>query len=242
AAAAQVRLRRLRPDRARDADRPRREERHPDRRVREDEARGGAGARRGGAGGREAPAASDPDDLARVHPRLRPPLHRVGRGRLFPAHPRDLGHRRHDRGDRARDLHHPRAVRARRATLRGREEARRQAGGRGPGRGPRMIGRRAVAALAAAAGLSGCAVGPNYKRPEIKSPEAFYQHAGPSEARSLADAPWWQVFDDPTLKALVEEALEQGFDARLAIARMDEARARYGVARSEYWPQIGYAA
>jgi multidrug efflux system outer membrane protein len=93
--------------------------------------------------------------------------------------------------------------------------------------------------------LTGCMVGPNYKRPLVPVPERFYgeeRTAAVAEARSLADAPWWDIFDDPTLKALIEEALRNGFDARLAAARVQEARAQYGIARSQYYPALDYEA
>src|SRR5439155_194336 len=61
-----------------------------------------------------------------------------------------------------------------------------------------------------------------------------------AEARSLADVPWWDLFQDPVLKSLVDEALENGFDARRAAARVEEARALYGIARSEFLPTAGY--
>ena len=99
--------------------------------------------------------------------------------------------------------------------------------------------RRPLAALLCGL-LAGCAVGPNYKRPELTTPDAYYAHAGAAEERALTDAPWWEVFDDPVLKSLIDEALAKGFDARLALARVDEAHARYGIARSAYWPQVDY--
>jgi outer membrane protein, multidrug efflux system len=103
--------------------------------------------------------------------------------------------------------------------------------------------RTAGLALFAAAGFSGCAVGPNYKRPPVVVPPQFYgQEAATAEARSLADLPWWEVFQDPVLKALVDEALRNGYDARLAVARVEEVRALYGVARGELFPSIGYQA
>jgi multidrug efflux system outer membrane protein len=92
--------------------------------------------------------------------------------------------------------------------------------------------------------LAGCAVGPNYKRPLVPVPERFYGEDGSAaaaaDARSFADAPWWEVFDDPVLKALVDEALRNGFDARLAAARVEQARAQYGIARSELYPAVDY--
>jgi outer membrane protein, multidrug efflux system len=100
---------------------------------------------------------------------------------------------------------------------------------------------RARAAAMALVVVSGCAVGPNYKRPSVPVPPQFYgEEAAVAEARSLADLPWWELFDDPVLKALIDVALRSGFDARLAAARVEEARALYGVARGELWPSVGY--
>jgi multidrug efflux system outer membrane protein len=101
---------------------------------------------------------------------------------------------------------------------------------------------RAALALAGL-GLAGCTVGPNYKRPPLTVPTAFYgQEQATAEAHALADAPWWDVFQDPVLKGLVEEALAKGFDVRLAAARVEEARALYGVQRANLLPDIGYTA
>jgi multidrug efflux system outer membrane protein len=88
--------------------------------------------------------------------------------------------------------------------------------------------------------LAGCAVGPNYKRPSVPVPGGFYGDERAAEERSFADVPWWDVFDDPVLKALIDEALRQGFDARLAAARVQEARARFGIARSQFFPSVDY--
>jgi outer membrane protein, multidrug efflux system len=98
---------------------------------------------------------------------------------------------------------------------------------------------RRIPAVLAAACVAGCAVGPNYKRPPIEVPPAFYGAEPASEARSLADLPWWEVFQDPVLEHLVDEALRNGFDARLAAARVEEARALYGVAKGGLLPGLG---
>ncbi|MGZ5382178.1 MAG: TolC family protein, partial [Thermoanaerobaculia bacterium] len=97
-------------------------------------------------------------------------------------------------------------------------------------------------ALASAVALSGCAVGPNYKRPDLPAPETFYGSPGPASETSLADTKWWEVFNDPVLRSLIEEALRNGYDVRLAAARVEEARARYRVAGSLYTPDVGYSA
>ena len=107
-----------------------------------------------------------------------------------------------------------------------------------------MIRRAARAAVPGALCLflAGCAVGPNYKRPMVPVPDRFYGDERAAEARSLADVPWWGVFDDPILKGLIEEAVRNGFDARLSAARVQEARARYGVVRSQFYPAVDYSA
>jgi len=91
--------------------------------------------------------------------------------------------------------------------------------------------------------LSGCAVGPNYKRPAVTVPEAIRgASAGEAAAASLADRPWWDIFGDDALKALIDEALRNNYDLRTAAWRVEEFRARAGIARSEFFPQIQYQA
>jgi multidrug efflux system outer membrane protein len=86
--------------------------------------------------------------------------------------------------------------------------------------------------------VTGCAVGPNYSRPQLPSPPQYRFVTGPAEAQTLADSPWWQVFNDPTLQALVREALANNLDLQQAVARVEEARARAGIARSYLYPQV----
>src|SRR5262249_41065649 len=90
--------------------------------------------------------------------------------------------------------------------------------------------------------VAGCAVGPNYKRPDLPVPDQVRGSATPAEAASLADSPWWEIFKDPTLAQLVDEALRNGYDIRLATARVEEARAAAGIARADFYPQIEYSA
>jgi len=90
--------------------------------------------------------------------------------------------------------------------------------------------------LLTAAALAGCAIGPNYQRPPLNPPETHRGQTGPSEAASLADQPWWEVFQDDALKGLIREALANGYDVRLAAWRIEEARANAGIARSAVFP------
>jgi len=93
--------------------------------------------------------------------------------------------------------------------------------------------------VAATALLAGCAIGPNYKRPTVAEPQTFRGQAA-VEAASLADAPWWEVFEDSTLKGLINEALGSNYDVRIAAARVQEARANFVVTRSDLFPSLDY--
>jgi multidrug efflux system outer membrane protein len=89
--------------------------------------------------------------------------------------------------------------------------------------------------------LAGCSVGPKYKRPAIQPPADFYAERQ-SNASSQADAAWWELFKDPVLQGLIREALQNNYDLRLALARVEQERALAGVTRSQYFPQVGYGA
>jgi multidrug efflux system outer membrane protein len=102
----------------------------------------------------------------------------------------------------------------------------------------------AAAALVAASVLSAscAALGSNYERPEMAPPADFRFTAQPAQAQTLADAPWFVIFEDPTLQALVKEAIIANLDLRMAVARVEEARARAGIARSFLYPEVGAGA
>jgi multidrug efflux system outer membrane protein len=87
--------------------------------------------------------------------------------------------------------------------------------------------------------LAGCAIGPNYHRPNVHAPPAFRGDAV-ALTNSMGDMPWWQLFQDPTLQALIATALTNNYDARLAVARVEEARAILAQNRSYLYPQVGY--
>src|SRR5262245_4367524 len=85
--------------------------------------------------------------------------------------------------------------------------------------------------IAAAALSSGCfaAVGPNYSRPQLPTPPQYRFVQGTAQAQTLADSPWFEVFDDSTLQALIREAIANNLDLKIAAARVEEARARAGI-------------
>jgi len=95
---------------------------------------------------------------------------------------------------------------------------------------------RSAALVAAMIATGGCALGPDYQRPEIENPESFRQPAGTGE--SVANLGWWQQFQDPQMRALIELALAENNDLAIAVARIEEARARYGFVRADQFPRI----
>ena len=86
--------------------------------------------------------------------------------------------------------------------------------------------------------------GPNYVQPDAPGAESFrdaeslgaWKTARPSDALERGD--WWSVFSDPALDELERAALSGNQDIRAAAARVEQARAVAGLARSTYWPQI----
>lgn len=86
--------------------------------------------------------------------------------------------------------------------------------------------------------LVACAVGPDYKRPDVSPPAAYRFQPLPAETKSLADMPWWELYQDPRLNAIIETALKENLDLKLAVARMQEARARARAANADFFPTI----
>ncbi|HEV2523008.1 MAG TPA: efflux transporter outer membrane subunit [Candidatus Acidoferrales bacterium] len=114
--------------------------------------------------------------------------------------------------------------------------------------------RRAASFLLVALGgagvfLTGCTVGPNYKRPNANVPNA-YRTLEPAEApigtppsaQSLGDQKWWEVFQDSQLQQMIRTALQQNFDTRIAAARVLEAEAQVGLARANQLPSVNVTA
>jgi multidrug efflux system outer membrane protein len=87
--------------------------------------------------------------------------------------------------------------------------------------------------------LNGCAVGPNYHRPPIDAPPAFRGDTALTNGPS-AELRWWQVYRDDTLQSLIREAFTNNYDLRIAIARVEQARAVAMQARSQFVPSIDY--
>jgi multidrug efflux system outer membrane protein len=90
---------------------------------------------------------------------------------------------------------------------------------------------------------TGCAVGPNYKRPSADVPGVYrgatpQEAAQPAAAQSFGDQKWWEVFQDKQLQDLIHTALQQNYDVRIAATRILEARAQLGITRADQLPTI----
>jgi multidrug efflux system outer membrane protein len=89
--------------------------------------------------------------------------------------------------------------------------------------------------------LAGCAIGPNYKRPVIEAPAAFRDQAAGGD-HSFADVAWWDVYQDDRLKDLIRAALVDGYDARIAATRVEQAQAIAAQVHGQLFPSLGYEA
>lgn len=86
--------------------------------------------------------------------------------------------------------------------------------------------------------LSACAVGPDYDKPEIDTPDTW--RFTDAEASDVVNSEWWTQFDDPVLDQLIDEALTANLDVRIAAARVEQFAARLNITRSDFYPQVGY--
>jgi multidrug efflux system outer membrane protein len=89
--------------------------------------------------------------------------------------------------------------------------------------------------------LAGCKVGPDYAPPTVALPDGW-RELDAAQGASLANTPWWELYPDPVLQDLVRQALAQNRDLRIAIERIEEARARYGFTRADLFPKVDASA
>ncbi|WP_254277059.1 efflux transporter outer membrane subunit [Halomonas sp. 3H] len=86
--------------------------------------------------------------------------------------------------------------------------------------------------------LAGCAVGPDYRPPALDLPEQWPEHVLLGDEARAGWQQWWRQFEDPHLDALVTRAVDDNLELRLQLARIQEARARLGLARAEQLPSV----
>ncbi|HEY2116269.1 MAG TPA: efflux transporter outer membrane subunit [Candidatus Angelobacter sp.] len=106
--------------------------------------------------------------------------------------------------------------------------------------------------------MTGCTVGPNYKRPAVNVPTVYRQPAedaaatkpaanasqnttaatAQNAAASLGDEKWWEVFEDKELQGLIRTALKNNYDVRIAATRVLQAQAQLGITRADQFPSV----
>jgi outer membrane protein, multidrug efflux system len=106
--------------------------------------------------------------------------------------------------------------------------------------------RNCLALLCAVLVLSGCTMGPNYRRPTVAVPTT-YRSAVPdstpqTETASLGDQKWWDIFQDEQLRTLIRVALQKNYDVRIAASRIMEAKAQLGITRADQFPTLSAGA
>lgn len=123
-----------------------------------------------------------------------------------------------------------------------------------------LMHKRGALAVLLAAGLAGCSLAPDYHRPQAPvradwpdQPRISYgAYSRPTELGSqpaaavappadtaAAEIGWRSFFRDPQLQALIEQALNNNRDLRVAVQNVEVARAQYGIQRGAQWPSIG---
>lgn len=94
-------------------------------------------------------------------------------------------------------------------------------------------------AILASLFLAGCVIGPDHRSPDVALPQEWPDHTLNTGDLPGEPAPWWEQFELPSLNQLVERALDRNLDIRVQTARVEEFRARLGLARAEEWPTLG---
>jgi NodT family efflux transporter outer membrane factor (OMF) lipoprotein len=101
----------------------------------------------------------------------------------------------------------------------------------------KRLGRRLAVVLVI--GVQGCAVGPDYRYPELTMPDAWAQRDQVGVTSAPADlAGWWRRFGDPVLDTLIDRAIAKNLDLKIALANVREARALRGVAGADQFPAV----
>src|SRR5215813_6392602 len=82
-------------------------------------------------------------------------------------------------------------------------------------------------------------MGPDYQRPVVPTPASYRDAPATTDTATIADLPWWNVFKDSELLNLLGEAVQNNRDLRVAIARVEQARALARVQKAQILPAVG---
>jgi outer membrane protein, multidrug efflux system len=102
----------------------------------------------------------------------------------------------------------------------------------------------ALAGFAFLAG--GCTVGPNYKKPVASIPPTYRgltpEQIANADSVSVGDQKWWEVYQDEQLRSLIQTAIQQNYDVRIAATRVLAAQAQLGITRADQYPNVAAGA
>ena len=87
--------------------------------------------------------------------------------------------------------------------------------------------------------LSSCMMGPNFQKPELQIPNNYLGDYVQADSINLK---WWEIFDDEVLDTLVQMALVYNLDIKMAAARIEQARAYWGMNKADLLPSFGIQA
>ncbi|MEA1945875.1 MAG: efflux transporter outer membrane subunit [Thermodesulfobacteriota bacterium] len=93
-----------------------------------------------------------------------------------------------------------------------------------------------IVAIMIIVSFTGCAVGPDFKKPVVETPHNF--RFSDSESKEVVNLKWWELFNDPVLNSLVITALNDNKDVRIAASRIEEARASLGFTKADMYPRL----
>lgn len=97
---------------------------------------------------------------------------------------------------------------------------------------------RSALILCAVVLLAGCAVGPDYERPNLDLPKSAFDSTLLSKHQQKSLAYWWTRYRDPTLNKLIDEALDSNLSIALQAQKVRQARAQLGYQNAQLYPSI----
>jgi multidrug efflux system outer membrane protein len=87
----------------------------------------------------------------------------------------------------------------------------------------------------------GCMVGPKYARPEDQKVASYkYESTKADSSASVTNVKWFDLFNDDVLKGLINKGLENNYDLKIAVTRIDQIRAKYGFTKANMYPSFQY--
>lgn len=94
--------------------------------------------------------------------------------------------------------------------------------------------------VAASLLLAGCAIGPNYEKPNIETPKQYTKSDGAKDDKNVTniDKKWWKSFGDEGLSEAVDKAIKVNYDIKIASAQVDAVLGQFDEAKSYLYPHI----